>query len=54
MEGRCDGQKKTITIQLQSGQVKSTLQDFINKFIIPGLNQLVVIDFSFISALLHT
>ena len=38
---------------LQSSQVKRTLQDFIDEFIIRKLNPLVVVDFRFISALLH-
>ena len=40
-------------IILQSGQVKRTPQDCINEFIIQRLNPLVVVDFSFISALLN-
>lgn len=39
---------------LQSGQVKHMPQDCINEFIIWRLNPLVVVEFSFISALLHT
>ena len=38
---------------LQSSQVKRTPQDFIDEFIIRKLNPLVVVDFRFISALLH-
>ena len=39
---------------LQSSQVKRTPQDYINEFIIRKLNPLVVVDFIFISAFLHT
>ena len=38
---------------LQSSQVKRTPQGFIDEFIIRKLNPLVVVDFRFISALLH-
>ena len=41
-------------IILQSGQVTRTTQDCTNEFIIRRLNPIIVVDFSFISALLHT
>ena len=38
---------------LQSGQVKRIPKDCVNEFIIRRLNPLVVVDFSFMSALLY-
>ena len=38
---------------LQSNQVKRTLQESINEFIIQKLNPLLVADFRLISAFLH-
>ena len=42
-----------ITYYLQSNQVKLTPQDSINEFINQKLNPLVVLDFRFISTILH-
>ena len=40
-------------VPLQSNQVKPTPQEYINEFIIQKLNPLLVVDFRFISAVLH-
>ena len=41
------------TYSLPSSQVKLTPQDSINEMIVWKMNQLVIVDFSFISSLLH-
>ena len=41
------------TYSLRSSQVKHTPQDSINEMIVWKMNQLVIVDFSFISSFLH-
>ena len=41
------------TYSLRSSQVKHPPQDSINEMIVSKMNQLVIVDFSFISSFLH-